>query len=576
MTALSPITRELIRNALVTIADNMLVTVIRTSRSTVVKVNLDFSASICDAQGQMVAQGLSLPSHLGATMPALEGCLEEFEEDINPGDILASNDPYSGASHLNDIFMFKPIYKAGERIAFVGLTLHHTDMGGRVPGGNATDSTEIYQEGLRIAPTKIYEQGQPNRTLFRIIEKNVRVPNTVLGDIRSQISALNVAEQELQRILTDYENDVFKAYMQDLIDYAEARTRAGIAALPDGEVEFTDWNDDDGTGEGPIKIHAKMIKKGDEIVVDFTGTSPQMSGALNPNYWFTASCIYAGIRTALELDIPTNAGFYKPLTVIAPEGSWVNPKFPAPFGARGLGGYRIRTMGLGLVAQLLKGQRPACPGGSEFAVVYAGYHENGDPFLLLEFHVMTGQGGGPTFDGQEGGPYCLGNVANVPVEVIEAENPVLVEEYSLLPDTGGPGEFRGALGIVRQYRFLAAKGTVQLRSDRKYHQPWGLEGGGCGAPGNIIRNPCSNAEEQPSKFVLTFHKDEVLRGEMPGSGGWGDPLKRDPTRVAEDIRQEKVTQAHAREIYGVIVDADTFVVDEVKTEAIRTAMGKTQ
>ena len=187
---------------------------------------------------------------------------------------------------------------------------------------------------------------------------------------------------------------------------------------------------------------------------------------------------------------------------------------------------------------------------------------------------MTGQGGGPTGDGQEGGPYCLGNVANVPVEVIEAENPVLVEEYSLLPDTGGPGEFRGALGIVRQYRFLATKGTVQLRSDRKYHQPWGLEGGGCGAPGNIIRNPCNNAEEQPSKFVLTFHKDEVLRGEMPGSGGWGDPLKRDTTRVAEDIRQEKISAAHAEEVYGVIVDPDTFMVNEVKTLSTRAVMRK--
>ena len=354
MEALSPITRELVRNALVTITDNMLVTVIRTSRSTVVKVNLDFSASICDAEGQMVAQGLSLPSHLGATMPALAGCLIEFGDDIHPGDILTSNDPYSGASHLNDVFMFKPIFSGTERVAFIGLTLHHTDMGGRVPGGNATDSTEIYQEGLRISPTKIYEKGEPNRTLFRIIEKNVRIPNTVLGDFRSQISALNVAEQELLRVIEDYEVGLFKAYMQDLIDYAEARTRAGIAALPDGEVEFTDWNDDDGTGEGPIKIHAKMIKKGDEIVVDFTGTSPQMSGALNPNYWFTASCIYAGIRTALDLDIPTNAGFYKPLQVIAPEGCWVNPQFPAPFGARGLGGYRIRTMGLGLVAQLTR------------------------------------------------------------------------------------------------------------------------------------------------------------------------------------------------------------------------------
>ncbi|MDP6342095.1 MAG: hydantoinase B/oxoprolinase family protein, partial [Alphaproteobacteria bacterium] len=311
---MSPIKRELIRNALVTIADNMIVTVIRTSRSIVVKNNLDFSSCVCDADGQLVAQGLSLPVHLGAMMPALKGCLDYFGDDIQRGDIMASNDPYSGASHLNDIFMFTPIFAPnGDRIAFVCLILHHTDMGGRVPGGNATDSTEIFQEGLRIPPSKIYVAGEPNTTLFRIIETNVRVPEMVIGDVRSQIAALQVAERELIKLFDDYDPAELKAYMTDLIDYSERLTRAGIAALPDGEVEFTDWNDDNGMLDGePVKFQVKLTVKGDEMVVDFTGTSPQTSGATNPNFWFTVSCTYAAIRTVLGPDIHNNAGVFRP------------------------------------------------------------------------------------------------------------------------------------------------------------------------------------------------------------------------------------------------------------------------
>jgi N-methylhydantoinase B len=536
----------------------MIVTVIRTSRSIVVKNNLDFSSCVCDANGQLVAQGLALPAHLGAMMPALKGCMDFFGDDIHPGDIMASNDPYSGASHLNDVFMFAPVFSAsGARIAFVCLILHHTDMGGRVPGGNATDSTEIFQEGLRIPPSKIYEAGKPN----------VRVPDMVIGDMRSQISALMVAERELVKLFDDYDPDELKVYMVDLIDYSERLTRAGIAALPDGSVEFTDWNDDDGAGGGPVKIYVKLTVKGDEMTVDFTGTSPQTSGALNPNFWFTASCSYAAIRTVLDADIPNNAGFFRPITVIAPEGCFVNPMFPAPVGARGQAGYRVRSVVLGVLAQLLPDRMPACPGGSEMAIVFAGYHPDRSPFLLLEFHNMTGLGGGPNQDGQDAGPYCLGNVANVSAEVIEAESPVLLEEYAFLPDTGGPGTHRGALGIVRQFRLLAEKATVQVRSDRQLHQPWGLQGGGGGAPGKCIMDPATDAVVTASKFIDIMKKDQVFRGEMPGSGGHGDPFLRDPDAVLEDVRQEKVTPAHARAAYRVVIDGDS--VDAAATAALR-------
>jgi len=571
--SIDPVRREIVKNALVTICDNMVVLVIRTSRSTVVKNNLDFSSCVLDARGQMVAQGLSLPAHLGATMPAMQGCLDHFGDDIHEGDILCNNDPYAGASHLNDIFMFKPVFVAGRLLAFMSLIIHHTDMGGRVPGGNATDSTEIFQEGLRIPPSKIHERGRPNETLLRIIEHNVRVSDRVMGDIRSQIAALQNAEKEFRKLAVDLGAEQTAAYMADLIDYTERLTRENIRRLPNGSAEFDEWHDDDGAGGPPVRIHARVTIRDQEIEVDFTGTSPQTSGAVNPNYWFTVSMTYAALRTVMDVDLPTNAGFYRPISVIAPEGSFVNPRFPAPFGARGLAGYRVRTAINGALARLLPDRMPACLGSSEFAVVFAGYQENRKPFLLLEFHNVAGQGGGPDRDGQEGGPYCLSNVANVPVEVIEAENPVRVECYAFRPDSEGAGEWRGALGIVRDYRLLAEEATVQLRSDRQLYPAYGLFGGHPGEPARTTLDPGTPGEARlPSKFVRGMRKGQVLRGDLPGSGGWGDPLRRDPALVAEDVRQEKISPGRARAVYGVVLDPASFAVDAAATAALRATM----
>lgn len=565
---ITPVRRELFRNALTTVADNMIVTVVRTSRSEVVKSSLDFSSAICDAKGQTIAQGLALPAHLGSMMPALQGCLDRLGMDLRPGDIMASNDPYAGASHLNDIYMFKPIFSAsGERVAFLCLVVHHTDMGGRVPGGNATDSTEIFQEGLRIPPSKIFEAGRANETLLGIIETNVRVPDKVMGDLRAQLASLHLAEREMTKLLLEYDAASFNILAADLIDYTEKLTRAAFADLPDGVAEFEDWIDGDGVGNTPVRIHARLTVAGDRIKVDFAGTSPQSTGAINPNFWFTASCSYAAIRSVIDQSVPNNAGFYRAISVTAPEGSFVNPRFPAPVGARGLAGYRIRHAVSGALAQLMPERMPACPGGSEFGVVFAGRHDD-RPFLFLEFHNTTGIGGYPDRDGDDAGPWCLTNVANVPVEVIEAEHPICVEEYAFLPDTGGPGRHRGALGIVRQYRLLADQATVQLRSDRQLHAPWGLAGGRPGAVSRSLLNPAEGGEALPSKFVVTMRKDDVFRAEMPGSGGHGAPFERDPAAVAKDARLGKITAEHALSAYGVVLDHLT--VDFEATRRVRS------
>ena len=268
---------------------------------------------------------------------------------------------------------WRSVFMDGARIAVQCLILHHTDLGGRVPGGNAADSSEIFQEGLRIPPSKIYEGGQPNTTLLRILEHNTRIPQRMMGDIHAQVAALNTAEKELKKLALATQVTTLKRYMAELIDYTERLTRAKIAALPDGTAEFTDWNDDDGAGSGPVKFHVKLTKKGDEFIVDFTGTAPQGGGALHMNYAFTASCTYAALRCVIDPDIPNNAGFYKPITVIAPERTFVNVHYPAALGARGQGGFRVRSSVLGALATLLPDRGAACAGGSEFAIVFAGY-----------------------------------------------------------------------------------------------------------------------------------------------------------------------------------------------------------
>jgi N-methylhydantoinase B len=563
---INPVKRELLNNALVTIADNVMVMIVRTARSSNVKNSLDFSAAILDGDGQLVAQGLAVPVHLGSMMPALKGCLDYFGNDISDGDMLVCNDPYSGCSHLNDVYMYKPVFAEGRRVAWVGIILHHSDLGGRVAGGNATDSNEIFEEGLRIPPVKIIEAGKVNQTILRVIEFNTRVPDRVMADIRAEMSAIEHAAKELEQLASGWKVENFCAYLTDLIDYSERLTRAQIRLLPDGETEFTEWNDDDGIGGPPVKIHVKLIKKGDSLKVDFSGTDRRIGGAVHSYYVFTASCAYAAIRTVLDLSIPSNAGFYRPIEVIAPVGTFVNAPFPAAFGSRGQSGYRIRTAVLGALVMLLPNRLTACTGGSEFAIAISTHDETGRRSLHLEFHNNTGHGGGPDCDGQDAGPNCIGNLANMPVEFIEAENPLRVERYAFMPDTEGPGQYRGALGIVREYRILSEEAMVQVRQDRFLHAPWGVFGGEEGACARAYLNPGTDKEEVlPSKFIRTLRRNDVICAEMAASGGYGHAFERDPAAVAEDIREQKLSITRARERYGVVFDASANAVDVVAT-----------
>ncbi len=550
MSAVDPITFAVIKSGLDTIVDDMAYAVMRTARSPIVRDVLDYSVTLCDASGRILSQAKTVALHLGAVPDAIDVVISRFRDDLFPGDVIILNDPYDGGMHLPDIFMFKPIF-AGERLlGFSVVIAHHCDVGGRVPGSNASDSTEIFQEGLRIAPMKLYERGRPNRTLFSIIEKNVRLPDLVLGDLDAQYATCNIGEREMLRLFERYDEEL-EPYFDRLIDYGEALTRKAIAAWPDGDYGFTDYIDGDGFSPAPIPIVCRITVKGDHLWVDFTGSSPQVRGAINATLSIVKSATYLTIRCALDHDVPNNAGVYRCITVTAPEGSILNPVMPAPVAARALTGYRVVDTVMGALAQIAPARLMAAGEGGNTVVAIGGYH-GGErrPFVLVDM-INGAWGGRPDKDGVEGVTNPSQNMSNLPIETIEARYPLIMEEYGLREDSGGAGQYRGGLGLVRQYRLLAERAVLQLRADRHEHPPYGLFGGRPAASSRNLIGRDGEWTALPAKVTLEIGRDTVIRHEQAGGGGWGDPALRDSGAIAADLRNGKISPARAALDYGI-------------------------
>jgi N-methylhydantoinase B len=563
-----PITFELIKNSMGSIVDEMALIVVRTAYSGVLKDVLDFSTAFCDARGQMVAQGLTLPLHLGSIPDAMEAVLAKYGDDLQPGDVYILNDPFEGGMHLPDIFLFKPVFVDGKLMGFPATVCHHTDVGGRVAGSNASDSTEIYAEGLRIAPLKLYDRGQPNTTLFTMIERNVRVPQKVLGDLRAQLSACHVAERQFVKLVRRYGAETLERYLTELLDYSERLTRAEIAALPDGVYTFEDWIDDDGIDDRPIPLRVTVTVQGDELICDFTGSSPQVKGAINATLSFTKAAVYAVLKYVLGADIPNNAGFFRPIKVIAPPGTIANCVLPAACAARGLTGFRLGDLMFGAMAQIIPERAMAAGEGGNTGVSIGGYDAERRPFIFVEF-VCSAWGGRTNKDGIDGNANPFGNIANTPAEVCEAEHPVTIERYEFVPDSGGPGKYRGGLTTRREYRLTEEEALLQVRSDRRRFRPYGLNGGQPGTPSQswLLRDGVRH--ELPSKVTMTMKRGDIFQHVQPGSGGYGDPFERDPERVLDDVRNEKVSLEAARRDYGVAIDPKTWTVDVAETARLR-------
>jgi len=564
-----PILLELMKNALDAVVDEMAIALVRTAYSNNLKNSMDMSCALCDTGGRLIAQGLTLPLHLGSIPDAMDVVRRKFSQP-KPGDVFILNDPYEGGTHLPDFYILKPVFRLGALAGWAATVGHQLDVGGMTAGGNGCDATEIFQEGLRIPPLKLYDEGRPVDAIFELIDRNVRVPRQVLGDVRAQLSACAAGEKGLLHLIEKYGADRFGAVSDALLDQAERLARHAIRDMPDGTYTFEDFIDDDGIDPEVIPIRVAVTVAGDRLIADFTGSAPQVKGAINSPIPFTKSAVYACVRHLIGGDPPNNEGYFRPIEVVAPPGTIVNPVMPAAVAARGLTGFRIANTVFGALAQIAPDRVFACEVGGDTGVSFGGYDAKHRPFVFLEF-LFGSWGGCPTHDGQDASASSVVNFSNNPIEIIESESPLRIERYGYLRDTGGPGMFRGGLALVRDYRLLEEEAVLQLRSDRRTHLPYGLRGGRPGTPSRNLVNPDNEPRDLPGKCRLTIRRGDVFRHILAGAGGWGDPFKRDPERVAFDVGEGKISIEYAQREYAVSVDPATGAVLADATVVLRRA-----
>ncbi|MBH67716.1 MAG: 5-oxoprolinase [Rhodospirillaceae bacterium] len=546
---IDPITLAVMKNALDSIVDEVAYTVMRTARSEIVKDVMDYSAAICDVHGEMIAQAKTIALHLGAVPEAIGVVINQYGDSFRPNDAVILNDPYQGGMHLPDIFMISPIFFEERLRGYSVVICHHTDVGGRVAGSNASDSTEIFQEGLRIPALKLFEEGRMSPMLVSIIEKNVRVPDLVLGDLKAQYAACQVGTREISKLFEKHGIETAERYFAELLDYAERMTRAEILKWPDGTYSFTDYIDDDGFNEEPLPIKVAITVEGNRLFVDYSGSSSQVEAALNSTLSYTNSCTYLSVRSVLKGDIPNNSGVFRCIEVSAPIASILNPTMPAACAARALTGYRVFDTMLGALGKIVPDRVPAAGEGGNTVVCIGGYRADSSPFILVDM-ICGAWGGRPDKDGIEAITNPSQNLSNTPIETLEARQPLRIEEYSLIPDSGGAGKWRGGLGISRSYRLLADTATLQLRADRTRFNPYGLKGG---QPGALSSNWIMREEvwePLPGKVTCKISKGDVVRHDQAGGGGYGDPNQRDPARISADILDEKISPEYARRHHG--------------------------
>ncbi len=547
--AINPMTLELVRNSLESITDNMAGTLARTARSLIVRDSHDFSVAICDAHGDLVTGGVGIAVHLGSIPTAVACVIPEFAGDFHDGDLIVMNDPYAGGMHLPDVFVIRPMFVDGSLAGFAAAVAHMADVGGRVPGGNAADSTEIFQEGLRIPPTRLYSRGVRDEGLVRLLRANVRHPDILMADLYAEIAACNTAEAEFQAIARRMGAASLQRYMAALIDYGERMSRAALQTLRPGRYTFVDHIDDNGVGGDPVRIQVAVQVHADGIAVDFAGTSPQVRSAINAPLSIIRSTVAFAVKAVIGREIPNNSGFLRLLQISAPEGSIVNMAFPAACAARAVTAYRVTDALFGAFAALLPERVPAAGDGGPAVISLGGVDERGVPFVFMEL-ISSAFGGRPQADGLEGIASPIVNAQNTSCELIEATFPIRVEHYGFVPDTGGAGRFRGGLAVRRDLRFLGRHAVLQIRSDRAVVSPWGLAGGRPGTrSSNTLELADGTLRPLPSKIVVEIDGGTLWRHVTAGGGGWGDPALRSRAAIERDIREGKLTRDGAAAAY---------------------------
>jgi N-methylhydantoinase B len=562
-----PITLTVVWNGLESVCADVGYALQRTAHSEIVRDAGDCAAAVFDARGRNIAQGVYSPGMLGPMTFIVQRVLERLDvNDLGPGDAILTNDIYIGAGHLPDAFTVTPVFDGRELIGFVGSSVHLMDVGGASPGSlTIVGVQDNYQEGLRIPPIRHYEGGVAVANVLAMIANNVRFPEKVLGDLRAMIAANNFGAWRLREFFTRYGRETVEACFERILDDSEARTRAAIATVPDGTYSHEEQLDDYGPGTPPVQFAVDVTIDGDDLKIDWSRCDGQVAAGMNSARSYSLAYSSFTVKALISPDVPMNEGCMRPIAFEAPEGSFMNPRPPAPGGGRALTVHRHFETVAGALAKALPERAVAACAQSCNAVV-GGFDEDGEPYLLWDM-VIGGFPGRAGKDGTEGLCSVL-NSRNVPVEVSETWAPVVIERVELVPDTGGPGEFRGSCALRKDFRFLGYENRVTPMSDRHRFAPHGVNGGEAGACGRITIDPHGEARSMHSKAMQTVDHDEIVRFEVSGAGGYGSPLRRKIDAVLEDVREGYVSADAARERYGVALLAD-LAVDEQETGRLR-------
>ncbi len=551
------VTLEVVRNACTAVAEEMNATLVRTSYSPNIKDRRDCSCALFDADAEMISQAENIPVHLGAMPYSVAAAIEAFPPDeLAAGDAVLLNDPFHGGAHLPDLTLVSPVVVDGEVAAFAANRAHHADIGGSRAGSVAADSTEIYQEGLRIPPVRLFQGGELNEDVMSMVLANVRTPDERRGDLRAQQAANRTADARYRDLVDRHGRETLREAMDEIKDYSERRMRAELAALPDGRWTFEDVLDDDGQGTEDIRIAVAVTVDDDELTVDFAGTADQVPGAVNAPFAVTASATYYAVRCVTDPDIPPNHGAYRPVTIEAPEGSVVNARPPAAVVGGNLEvSQRVTDVLLGAFAAAAPERAVAAGQGTMNSITFGGHDSRTDAAFAFYETLGGGYGGRARADGMDGVHVHMSNTLNTPVEVLETAYPLRVRRYEYRPDSAGPGEFRGGLGLTREIAARTDDTTFSVLADRRRHAPYGVAGGAPGTTGAdaVVRD--GEEEHVGAKSTHLLAAGDAVRVQTPGGAGYGDPADRDPAAVARDYRHGKVSAARVREAYGLNPDA---------------------
>lgn len=572
------VTVEVVRNLLMSIAEETYGIIVRSAYSTNMKERRDVCTAVIDPDGNSVAQVESLAALLGSMLSVVPNIYEKFGRDnVRPGDMFIANDPYhGGGNHLPDIVIAAPAFVGEKLIGWIANIAHHSDIGGKVPGSTSGDADSLFQEGIRIPVIRIRENNQLIPSVMDLLLDNTRVPQEREGDLTAQMSANLIGVQRIQEAYARYNDDLIDC-MRELVAYSERRVRAVVSTLPDGEYCYTDYVD--GCGDkypDPLPICVKVTIQGDNLTVDFTGTASQIKAPINVPYPCTKAAVFFSVKALMGDDIPANEGINRAIKIIAPKGCIVNPTEPSPIGAQIDCQQRIPDAVFGALAPVFPDAVVTAGNGACTTTILAGDGTIGTDSVFIFHEVIAGGGGASRkADGLSGVQVNMTNTSNMPIEATEMEfTKLLARKYELKVDTGGAGEMRGGLGIERELEVLQDDVRYTGLGDRHKFHPWGLADGQEGSTGafyRIAKDDGSITQMGHKTTSLPLKKGDIIRVITPGAGGYGNPKNRPVEKVLQDVMEGKVSLQAAREVYGVVIlpDGVTYRVDEQATAALR-------